>query len=107
MDNVGERIFQVPLNSVAGVARVAPADYAELLGGDSPAYRFAGEDYPLLELAAMPQVTTFIVPSTDTQGGIGEPPLPPVAPAVCNAVFAATGKRIRRLPLRPTDLRRS
>jgi chemosensory pili system protein ChpA (sensor histidine kinase/response regulator) len=47
---VGERVFQVPLNSVAGVARVSPAEYSSLLGGDSPAYRFAGEDFPLLEL---------------------------------------------------------
>jgi isoquinoline 1-oxidoreductase beta subunit len=63
--------------------------------------------YPLLEMRAMPRVTTHIVPSTDTQGGTGEPPLPPVAPAACNAIFAATGKRIRRLPVRPADLRDS
>ena len=65
------------------------------------------DDYPILEMAAMPRVATHIVPSTDAQGGVGEPPLPPVAPAVCNAIYAATGKRIRRLPLRPADLRGS
>ena len=48
--NVGDRIFQVPLNSVAGVARMSPGEYSALLNDDCPSYRFAGEDYPLLEL---------------------------------------------------------
>jgi len=48
--NVGERIFQVPLNSVAGVARMSPGEYAALKKGESPAYTFAGQHYPLLEL---------------------------------------------------------
>jgi len=56
-------------------------------------------DYPMLRLADMPQVEVHIVPSTDSQGGVGEPGTPPIAPAVCNAIFAATGKRIRKLPI--------
>jgi chemosensory pili system protein ChpA (sensor histidine kinase/response regulator) len=48
--NVGDRIFQIPLNSVAGVARMSPSEYSALLTGDSPSYCFAGEDFPLLEL---------------------------------------------------------
>jgi len=56
-------------------------------------------DYPVLRLAEMPVVEVHIVPSTDALGGIGEPSVPPTAPAVCNAIFAATGKRIRRLPI--------
>ena len=56
-------------------------------------------DYLMLHMAEMPVVEVHIVPSTDAQGGAGEPGTPPIAPAVCNAVFAATGKRIRRLPI--------
>ena len=56
-------------------------------------------DYRMLRLAEMPQVEVHIVPSTDSQGGVGEPGTPPIAPAVCNAIFAATGKRIRKLPI--------
>jgi isoquinoline 1-oxidoreductase beta subunit len=56
-------------------------------------------DYPMLHLAEMPVVEVHVVPSTDKQGGIGEPSVGPIAPAVCNAIFAATGKRIRKLPI--------
>jgi len=56
-------------------------------------------DYPMLRLAEMPDVEVHVVPSTDKQGGIGEPSVGPIAPAVCNAIFAATGKRIRKLPI--------
>ncbi len=56
-------------------------------------------DYRMIQMAEMPVVEVHIVPSTDALGGIGEPSVPPIAPAVCNAVFAATGKRIRALPI--------
>jgi len=56
-------------------------------------------DYEMLHLAEMPVVEVYIVPSTEAPGGIGEPGTPPIAPAVCNAIFAATGKRIRKLPI--------
>ncbi len=61
-------------------------------------------DYPMLRIDEMPVVETHIVPSTDKMGGVGEPGVPPIAPAVCNAIFAATGKRVRRLPIRPDEL---
>jgi isoquinoline 1-oxidoreductase subunit beta len=57
-------------------------------------------DYPLLRLKDMPKVEVHIVSSSEKSGGIGEVGVPPIAPAVANAVFAATGKRLRRLPLR-------
>ncbi len=56
-------------------------------------------DYQMLRLAEMPAVEVHIVPSSEAPGGVGEPGTPPIAPAVCNAIFAATGKRIRRLPI--------
>jgi len=46
----------------------------------------------------MPQVDVFIVPSQDPPTGMGEPGLPPLAPALANAVFKLTGKRLRKLP---------
>jgi isoquinoline 1-oxidoreductase beta subunit len=61
-------------------------------------------DYPMVRMNEMPVVETHIVPSTEKMGGVGEPGVPPIAPAVCNAIFAATGKRIRRLPIKPSHL---
>ncbi len=59
-------------------------------------------NFPVLRLNEMPVVEVHIVPSTDKMGGCGEPGVPPIAPAIANAVFAATGKRLRQLPLRLT-----
>jgi isoquinoline 1-oxidoreductase beta subunit len=56
-------------------------------------------DYPLLRLNEMPEVAVHIVPSRADPTGVGEPGTPPIAPAVANAVFALTGKRLRKLPL--------
>jgi isoquinoline 1-oxidoreductase beta subunit len=57
-------------------------------------------DYPILSFAEMPQVEVHIAASAEAPGGVGEPGLPPLAPAVANAVAAATGLRPRTLPLR-------
>jgi isoquinoline 1-oxidoreductase beta subunit len=62
-------------------------------------------DYRMLRMAEMPRVETIILPSGGFWGGVGETPVPPLAPALCNAVFAATGKRVRSLPLKNHDLR--
>ncbi len=56
-------------------------------------------DYMILRMNEMPKVEVHIVPSTEAPGGVGEPGTPPIAPAVANALFAATGKRLRKLPL--------
>ena len=56
-------------------------------------------DYPLFAMNEMPEIEVHIIPSTDLPGGVGEIGVPPVAPAVANAVFAASNKRIRQLPL--------
>jgi len=56
-------------------------------------------DYPVLRINEMPAVDVYIVPSTDKPSGVGEPGVPVIAPAVANALAAATGKRLRTLPL--------
>jgi isoquinoline 1-oxidoreductase subunit beta len=61
-------------------------------------------DYPMLKLAEMPQVETVIVPTYDFWGGVGEPTICVVAPCVMNAVFAATGKPVRSLPMKNLKL---
>jgi isoquinoline 1-oxidoreductase beta subunit len=58
-------------------------------------------DYHILRMSEVPEIEVHIVKSTEKIGGIGEPGVPPLAPAVANAVFNATGARIRRLPMTP------
>jgi isoquinoline 1-oxidoreductase beta subunit len=62
-------------------------------------------DYPVLAMSEMPKVEVYFAPSEgEAPSGLGEQPVPTVAPAVTNAIFAATGRRIRRLPVRAADL---
>ena len=61
-------------------------------------------DYPMLRLAEMPKVETVIVPTFDFWGGVGEPTICVVAPSVLNAIYAATGKPVRSLPLKNHQL---
>jgi isoquinoline 1-oxidoreductase beta subunit len=61
-------------------------------------------DFPVLRLPEMPRIDVHLVPSTEAPLGIGEPAVPPVAPAVTNAIFATSGIRVRRLPVRVADL---
>ncbi|MBI5445839.1 MAG: xanthine dehydrogenase family protein molybdopterin-binding subunit [Deltaproteobacteria bacterium] len=63
------------------------------------------DDYDLLRMGEAPDVEVSIVSSRDAIGGVGEPGLPPAAPALANAVFAATGARLRTLPLSPAAVR--
>ena len=62
-------------------------------------------DYPIWRMDEMPVVEVYIVPSDRKPSGIGEMGVPPIAPAIANAVYAATGKRICHIPIRPEDLR--
>ncbi|HEV8639515.1 MAG TPA: xanthine dehydrogenase family protein molybdopterin-binding subunit [Methylomirabilota bacterium] len=64
-------------------------------------------DYPMLRINEMPKVEVHILDSGEAPGGLGEPGVPSVAPAVCNAIFAATGKRVRRLPINKDELKRA
>jgi isoquinoline 1-oxidoreductase beta subunit len=59
-------------------------------------------DYPLVRMPAAPRrLHVEVIPSEGPPGGVGEPGVPPVAPAIANAVFALTGTRVRTLPLVP------
>jgi isoquinoline 1-oxidoreductase subunit beta len=62
-------------------------------------------DYPILRMDEMPIIEVHVLETDNRPSGIGEMGVPPVAPAVANAVFAATGKRVRHIPIRPADLK--
>jgi isoquinoline 1-oxidoreductase beta subunit len=89
------------------VFALTAALYGEITIRDGRAEQSNFHDYPMLRLAQMPRVDTIVMPSGGFWGGVGEPPVAVVAPALCNAVFAATGKRIRSLPLKNHDLRKA
>ena len=91
-------------NESAVVFALTAALYGEITIKDGRVEQANFHDYAMLRLAEMPRVETVIVPG-DGWGGIGETAVPPLAPALCNALFAATGKRIRSLPLKNHDLR--
>ena len=63
--------------------------------------------YPVVKMDEMPAVETSVMPSGGFWGGVGEPTIAVAAPAVLNAIFAATGKRIRDLPLKNHSLKRA
>ena len=62
------------------------------------------DDYKIIRMSEIPEIEVHIVKSNEQIGGIGEPGTPPTAPAVANAVFNATGARIRRIPLTPQNV---
>jgi isoquinoline 1-oxidoreductase beta subunit len=62
------------------------------------------DSYPMMLMEDFPKVEAIVMPSGDFWGGVGEPTISVAAPAVLNAVFAATGKRVRSLPLKNTKL---
>ena len=62
-------------------------------------------NYPVVRMNDMPRIDVTLVPSTEKPGGIGEPATALIGPAVANALFAATGKRVRRIPLSPENIK--
>jgi isoquinoline 1-oxidoreductase beta subunit len=86
---------------------LSAALYGRLTIKDGKVEQSNFHDYPVLRLNGMPKVEVHILPSTENPGGIGEPGTPPIAPAVVNAIFAATGKRLRSLPIDPAALKRA
>jgi len=61
-------------------------------------------DYEMIRMQEAPPIEVHLIMSDEAPTGIGEPTVPVIAPAICNAIFAATGKRLRRLPIRREDL---
>jgi len=74
-----------------------------LEGGQSQQSNF--DTYPVLRISAAPQIEVHIVQNTEPPGGAGETGVPHIAPAVCNAIFAASGRRVRHLPLTRSGLK--
>ncbi|CAN7569042.1 molybdopterin-dependent oxidoreductase [Bosea sp. LjRoot9] len=81
--------------------------YGEITIKDGRVEQENFDTYEVMRLEAMPAVETVIVPSGGFWGGVGEPTIAVAAPAVLNAIFAATGKRIRNLPLKNADLKKA
>jgi isoquinoline 1-oxidoreductase beta subunit len=74
--------------------------YGEISLEDGRVQQSNFHDYRVLRMDEMPRVEVHLVPSGDPHGGVGEPGVPPAAPALCNALYTLTGKRIRRLPIK-------
>jgi isoquinoline 1-oxidoreductase beta subunit len=89
----------------AAVFGASIALMGEITAADGKIVQSNFNNYPVARMPEAPYVThVHVIPSTKPPAGVGEPGVPPMAPAICNAVFAATGKRIRELPLRRTKL---
>jgi isoquinoline 1-oxidoreductase subunit beta len=86
------------------VYALTAALYGEITVKNGAAEQSNFDSFQMLRIDGAPKVETVIVPSGDFWGGVGEPPVPPLTPALCNAIFAATGQRIRSLPLKNHDL---
>ncbi len=85
----------------AAVFGTSLAMMGEITAADGKIVQSNFHNYPVARMDEAPrQTNVYIVPSTEPPAGVGEPGVPPMAPAICNAIFAATGKRIRELPVK-------
>ncbi len=90
-------INQVQGSVIEGLGQALAGQKIELVDGAVVQSNF--HDFPLQRIDARPEIETAFVPSDNDPTGLGEPALPPVIPALANAIFAATGKRVRSLPI--------
>lgn len=97
----GTAVFGIDMQLPGMLVAVIAAQYGAITIKDGRVEQGNFDDYPLLHLDETPKIEVHIVPSSADPGGIGEPGVPPVAPAVANALFALSGARIRALPLTP------
>lgn len=95
--NPGAALRQVEGGIIEGISA---ALFGEVTVRDGVVQQSNFHDYALCRMQHVPQIDVAFAPNSEVPRGLGEPPLPPVAPAICNAIFAATGQRIRELPLR-------
>ena len=89
---------------IDGVAEPIVSDHT-LTEGRTAVSLYVIDDHPLMRINEAPPVEVHFLTSDNPPTGLGEPALPPVVPALCNAIFAATGKRIRRLPIDAAELK--
>ena len=92
---------QGAVNQVQGaiIEGLSAALFGEITVKDGVVEQSNFDDYRFCRIAQSPQIDVHFVDSSDSPRGLGEPPLPAVAPAICNAIFAASGRRIRELPI--------
>jgi len=95
--NPDNTVAQIQGSTVMGLTA---AFWGEMTIKDGRVEQSNFHDYRMMRLAEMPKTEVVLAPSGGFWGGVGEPGLAPIAPALCNAIFAATGKRVRSLPLK-------
>ncbi len=95
---VNPNIVQQQMES-AIIFALSAALHGEIRFAEGESQQSNFDTYPLVGMADTPEIDVYIMPSDAPFGGAGEPGVPPLAPALANAVFAATGERIRDLPL--------